>query len=176
MAKQNHSRTKIMYPNYHFDMKLTQSDIDKIVSQVSGISVEKMLGDSQKQLVTDARNLAMLKGKQHLKLSTIKLYKHYGKRDHTTILSDLKSAQNLIDTNKLARMRELDVEELIRLRKEEIKKANQRKDLHYRIRKKGIIVDVKCKTVSIPQSKLPELNRSMNMIKQLGYEIQYSII
>ncbi len=157
-------------------MKLTQNDIDKIVSQVTGIPVSKIHSKTTKRTITDARNLAMLKGKRHLKLSTLKLKKHYHKEDHTTIMSDIKSAQNLIDTDHLARLRDLHVEELIQLRKEEIKKATQRYNLNSRIRKKGIVVDTKSKVISIPQENILKLKRSITLLKQLGYEIQYSII
>lgn len=157
-------------------MKLTQKDIDRCVCKVFRISLETLHSDSQKRAITDARNLAMLKGKEFLKLSSLKLKKHFGKDSHTTILEDLQSARNLIETDRNARERSAFVDQLIYSRIEYLAKNRRKKDLHYRIRKKGFVVNPKARTISIPPDRMPELRRSMETIKELGYNIQLSII
>jgi len=157
-------------------MKLTQKHIDKIICRVTGITMVQLHSDSQKRPITDARNLAMLKGKEYLKLSSLKLMKYYNKDSHTTILGDLKSAKNLIETNKRAHARAEQVDEFIRKKISYLKILQKQKNMHYRIRRKGIKVNSKAKTISIPPDRVPELKRSMGIIKDLGYVIQYSII
>jgi hypothetical protein len=157
---------------------ITPKDIDKIISQVTGISIEQIHSASQKQTVCDARNLAMLKCKEQLRLSTIKLRKLYEKDSHTTILSDLKSAKNLIETNPLASERAAKVEKLIQERKELLLVRKQHYNLCYRIRQKGLILDRKRKILSIHPDRQEELKKVpfVKLIKIYGYSVQYSIV
>lgn len=151
--------------------------IDKIVSQVTGIPISLIHIHRGNDAVCDARNLAMLKCKQWLKFSTIKIRKHYGKDSHTTVMSDIKSANNLIDTDMTARWYSERVDELIQAKILELKSRQQVYDLHYRLRKMGIPVLVKDKMLSVDNQYREKLekSRTMKLIKQHGYVIQYSL-
>jgi hypothetical protein len=159
-------------------MKIKPEEIDSIVSRIAGISVERMHSNSQKQVVTDARNLSMLKCQEYLKLSSLKLQKHFGKDSHTTILSDLKSAKNLIETDPMARDRAANVDHHIKERIQELTEIRKRYNLHYRIRQKGYRIDMKSKTVSIrlDQEESLQEKQFVKLLKRHGYNVQYSII
>jgi hypothetical protein len=149
-----------------------------MVSQLTGISVELMHSHSLKRTVCDARNLAMLKSHEHLGLSTLKLMKLYDKESHTTILNAFTSAKNLIDTNPLAADRALRLEMAIAQHTKNGLTTKQLYNLHYRIRKKGFGLNRKYKTISIHPSRKDELRKGqvMKLLKQHGYNVQYSLI
>jgi hypothetical protein len=152
--------------------------IDRIVSQITGVSVELIHTDGGPREVCDARNLAMLKCKQFAGMGSVKLRKYYGKDSHTTILSDLKSARNQIETNTGARLYAADVDCRVELLMKKRLEKKQCYNLHYRIRQKGLLLDMKSKTVSIHPDRRLELEKGqlMKLIKQHGYSVQYSII
>jgi hypothetical protein len=157
---------------------MTYKDIDQIVSQVTGIPVEKIHSDRDKIAVCEARNLAMLMCREHLKLSSLKLKKIYGKDSHTTILSDLRSAQNLIDTESTANDRVILIDSRIRQFEKKRRENRELYNLRYRIRQKGFSINVKSKTISVPTEKKEELEKSQfsKLLRRHGYNVQYSII
>jgi hypothetical protein len=157
---------------------MTYKDIDRIVSQVTGISIKRIHSDRDKIAVCDARNLAMYFCKHHLKLSTLKLKKIYGKDSHTTIMSDIKSAENLIETEPASQERAFLIESKIRCREKQLIKSRELYNLHYRIRLKGFSIDMKSKTVSVSPDKKESLENSQfeKLLTRHGYYIQYSLI
>lgn len=151
--------------------------IDIIVSEITGVNVKLIHSHRGSDPVCDARNLAMLKCKQWLKTSNVKLTKLYGKDSRGTIISDLKTARNMIETDTKARETSEEVDRRIQRKIAMLKSRQQVYDLHYRLRKMGIPVIVKCKTISVDKQYREKLekSRTMKLIRQHGYVIQYSI-
>ena len=156
---------------------ITTRDIDRSVSLITGISEADIHSTSQKEKVKDARNLAMLKCKEHFKLSDRKLCKIYGKSSRSTIMNAIKNAKNLIETDAQARDRALRIENLIQERKIELE-TKRLYNLHYRIRQKGFHLDTQSKTVSIrpDQEDILRKGQLLKLIKEHGYNVQYAII
>jgi hypothetical protein len=151
--------------------------IDNIVSEITGVSVKLIHSHRGSDPVCDARNMAMLKCKQWLKTSNVKLTKQYGKDSRGTIISDLKTARDMIETDKEYREKSEDIDKKVRAKIAELKTRQQLYDLHYRLRKMGIPVIVRYKTISVDSQyrEKIEKSRTMKLIKQHGYVIQYSI-
>jgi chromosomal replication initiator protein len=79
---------------------ITIDDIIKKVSDYYGIEVSAINTRSRKREVVLVRQVAMYLAKKHLDMSTSKIGKYIGDRDHATVLHACKTIENLADTDK----------------------------------------------------------------------------
>lgn len=77
--------------------------IDDIISKVSsyyGVEVESINTRSRKREVVLVRQVAMFLSKKYLDMSTAKIGKYIGNRDHATVVHACKTITNLAETDK----------------------------------------------------------------------------
>ena len=79
---------------------ITIDDIIKTVSDYYGIECNAINTRSRKREVVLVRQVAMYLAKKHLDMSTSKIGKYIGDRDHATVLHACKTIENLADTDK----------------------------------------------------------------------------
>ena len=79
---------------------ITIDDIIKTVSDYYGIECNAINTRSRKREVVLVRQVAMYLAKKHLDMSTSKIGKYIGDRDHATVLHACKTVANLDDTDK----------------------------------------------------------------------------
>jgi chromosomal replication initiator protein len=79
---------------------ITIDDIIKTVSDYYGIECNAINTRSRKREVVLVRQVAMYLAKKHLDMSTSKIGKYIGDRDHATVLHACKTIENLTDTDK----------------------------------------------------------------------------
>ena len=79
---------------------ITIDDIIKTVSDYYGIECNAINTRSRKREVVLVRQVAMYLAKKHLDMSTSKIGKYIGDRDHATVLHACKTVANLADTDK----------------------------------------------------------------------------
>jgi chromosomal replication initiator protein len=75
-------------------------DIIKTVSSYYGVEVSAINTRSRKREVVLVRQVAMYLAKKHLDMSTSKIGKYIGDRDHATVLHACKTISNLAETDK----------------------------------------------------------------------------
>jgi chromosomal replication initiator protein len=83
---------------------ITIDDIIKKVADYYGIEVNAINTRSRKREVVLVRQVAMYLAKKHLDMSTSKIGKYIGDRDHATVLHACKTIENLADTDKQFRL------------------------------------------------------------------------
>ena len=83
---------------------ITIDDIIKTVSEYYGVEVNAINTRSRKREVVLVRQVAMYLAKKHLDMSTSKIGKYIGDRDHATVLHACKTITNLADTDKQFRV------------------------------------------------------------------------
>ena len=74
--------------------------IQKTVCEHFSISVEKLKEKTRKRAVVQARQLSMYLAKNFTKNSLKVIGKHFGGRDHSTVIHSCQAVQNLIDTDQ----------------------------------------------------------------------------
>jgi chromosomal replication initiator protein len=79
---------------------ITIDDIIKTVADYYGIEPEAINTRSRKREVVLVRQVAMYLAKKHLDMSTSKIGKYIGDRDHATVLHACKTISNLAETDK----------------------------------------------------------------------------
>jgi chromosomal replication initiator protein len=75
-------------------------EIKKTVCEFFELSHDKLLSNTKKREVAQARQIAMYLSKNHTKYSATQIGVQIGGKDHTTVLYACKVIQNLIDTDK----------------------------------------------------------------------------
>ena len=83
---------------------ITIDDIIKKVSDYYGVEVNAINTRSRKREVVLVRQVAMYLAKKHLDMSSSKIGKYIGDRDHATVLHACKTITNLADTDKQFRI------------------------------------------------------------------------
>jgi chromosomal replication initiator protein len=78
-------------------------EVKKTVCDFFELSHEKLLSNTKKREIAQARQIAMYLSKNHTKYSAVQIGTQIGGKDHTTVLYACKVIQNLIDTDKMFR-------------------------------------------------------------------------
>ena len=156
---------------------ITPREIDRITARVFGITSKQLRSLSMKRKITDARGVAMFMCNKYIHASSNDLCRIYGKKSHSTTLNSLSRVNGHIDTDKIFRNK---IDEIHKLISESIphrKEIKQIYNLHYRIRQKGLTVDSKKRTVSLPpdEERKIEIGQLKKLLSQHNYIIQYSI-
>ncbi len=73
--------------------------IQKTVCEYFDVPVEKLREKTRKRQVVQARQLSMFLAKQYTKNSLKVIGKHFGGRDHSTVIHSCQAVQNLMDTD-----------------------------------------------------------------------------
>ena len=140
-----------------------------------------LLMHSFKEHDCDARAAAFLICHLVLDASTLKLARWYGKRQHTTPMRAMRTAGNLVDTNKEFRSKYkaslFEVQATINAETEK-KVIKQIYNLNHRVRKKGIVVCTRSRTLSITEAQLKDINdpQLTKLLTNHHYTIQLSIL
>ncbi len=159
---------------------MTHRDINIIVARHFGTTAD-LLVSSMKDPDCDARAAAYLICHQALGASTIKLAKWYGKHQHTTPMRVMRTANNLIDTDKKFRGKFksalLEVQSTIHAEIEK-KTIKQIYNLNHRVREKGIVVRTRSRTLSCTEEQLNDANdlQLRKLLTNHHYTIQLSIL
>jgi len=81
---------------------LDTESICKIVSNVSGIQIAELKNNARKQEIVAARHVAMFMIQKYVKSSLKEIGKHFGNRNHTTVVHACKSVQDKLKINDAA--------------------------------------------------------------------------
>lgn len=160
---------------------MTHLDINLIVARHFGTTPEELMHSVKYPTGSFPRGVAMLICAGILKASTIKLAKWYGKRQHTTPLSSMVTARNLIETDKAFRKKYkaalLEVQAAYNAEIEK-KTIKQIYNLNHRVRKKGISVRTRSRTLSITEAQLNGIEDTQlkKLLDTHHYAIQLSIL
>lgn len=73
--------------------------IQKTVCEYFDVSVESLKEKTRKRMIVQARQLSMYLAKTYTKNSLKVIGKHFGGRDHSTVIHSCQAVQNLIDTD-----------------------------------------------------------------------------
>ncbi|MDR2382521.1 MAG: chromosomal replication initiator protein DnaA [Prevotellaceae bacterium] len=90
-------------------------EIKKTVCEFFELSHDKLLSNTKKREVAQARQIAMYLSKNHTKYSATQIGVQIGRKDHTTVLYACKVIQNLIDTDKSFRKTMQNLEKKLRI-------------------------------------------------------------
>ncbi|MEI6061163.1 MAG: hypothetical protein WCR72_10665 [Bacteroidota bacterium] len=159
---------------------MTYQDINNIVARHFGTTPD-LLYSSPKEVDTIARAAAIHICRIVFKASYLKLMKWYCHKQHTTSMHSVVVAQNLFATNKQFR-RKFNSALLESKSAYELEFAKKLKkqmyNLNYSLRKKGIVVSSRTRTVSISEADLKELENCQlyKLIHAHKYRIQFSIV
>jgi len=182
---------------------MTYLEINAIVARHFGISTDDLVQSRKYATGASSRAAAMLICHEVLKASTIKLAKWYGKHQHTTPLRALRICRNLIITDEVyksnytaafeecvkqhhedqikeAAMKKLQQMYEASLQHQEAEKKNIKQiyNLNHRVRKKGISVRTRSRTLSCSEEQLNEINDTQlsKLLNEHHYAIQLSIL
>jgi chromosomal replication initiator protein len=78
-------------------------EVKKIVCEFFELTHDKLLSNTKKREIAQARQIAMYLSKNHTRYSVVQIGAQIGGKDHTTVLYACKVIQNLIDTDKAFR-------------------------------------------------------------------------
>lgn len=156
-------------------------DINRIVAKHFITTEEDVMSSKIYNTGAHPRAAAMLICNDLLKASTLKLKNWYNKSNHTTPMRAMSTARNLINTDKVfrAKYRAALLECKILLEDEAEKKIiKQVYNLNHRVRKKGILVRTRSRTLSCTEMQLNELKDVQldKLLTKHNYAIQLSII
>ncbi len=156
--------------------------IDKIVCMVWKVKRRHLRSKVHIPVVNDARNAAMYFYREVLKLSTLKIARAFNRSSHTTILSDLKRAKNLIETDPLYRAK---IEAAKTMIDQELTKVVPVRKKQYNTKRRllssGVAITTKKKQISLTPQMLEEMGRTDKKRLQLlnaeyGFSIQLSLL
>lgn len=80
--------------------EITIESIKKVVAEYFDIDIEQLKGKTRKRHIVQARQAAMFLAKQYTGKSLKAIGKHFGGRDHSTVIHANQAVSNLIDTNE----------------------------------------------------------------------------
>jgi len=156
--------------------------IDKIVCMVWKVKRRHLRSKVHIPVVNDARNAAMYFYSEVLGLSSKKIAKAFNRSSHSTILSDLKRAGNLIETDSSYRdkiriaqaMIDRELTRVVPVRK---KQYNTRQ----RLSNAGVTITTKKKQISLTPQKLEGMSKTDKRRLQClnakyGFSIQLSLL
>lgn len=78
---------------------MTTEKIIQIVSQVTGVESEILIGKGRKPNMVEARDIAILLFYKRTNLTLLQIGKHFNNRHHTTIMESRNRCWEVIDTN-----------------------------------------------------------------------------
>ncbi len=87
--------------SHNMSKELSIANIQQIVSDFFNISIDHIIGKTRKRNIVVARQLSMYFAKKLTTLSLKEIGKHFGNRDHTTVMHSIKTINDLIDTDTL---------------------------------------------------------------------------
>ncbi len=87
--------------SHNMSKELSIANIQQIVSDFFNISIDHIIGKTRKRNIVVARQLGMYFAKKLTTLSLKEIGKHFGNRDHTTVMHSIKTINDLIDTDTL---------------------------------------------------------------------------
>jgi len=156
---------------------LTMIQINKIVAKEFNITPQRIMGISTRQQVATPRNVAMLMCQRYLGWSSLVIQYYFKKKSHTTILSNLKRAKNLIDTDKSLNLKVQAIEKELSEKIESNRIDKQRYNLHHRLREKELRVNTQHKTVSLSPDEEEKIKSGqlLKLLQTHHYSVQYSI-
>jgi chromosomal replication initiator protein len=89
--------------------------IQKTVCEYFNVPVETLKEKTRKRMVVQARQLSMFLAKNYTKNSLKVIGKHFGGRDHSTVIHSCQAVQNLIDTDQEFRESVSDIQKKIQM-------------------------------------------------------------
>ncbi len=89
--------------------------IQKTVCEHFGVPVEKLKEKTRKRQIVQARQLSMFLAKNYTKNSLKVIGKHFGGRDHSTVIHSCQAIQNLLDTDTKFKESVVDVQKKIQM-------------------------------------------------------------
>jgi len=89
--------------------------IQKTVCEHFGVSVDKLKEKTRKRQIVQARQLSMFLAKNYTKNSLKVIGKHFGGRDHSTVIHSCQAIQNLLDTDPKFKESVQDVQKKIQM-------------------------------------------------------------
>lgn len=84
-------------------LKLSLSNIIRIVCEYTGYSLEELKSKSRKRELVFARMLIFYNARHHLRRTTLKTIGEPFNRDHATVLHGVKTISDLMDVDKEVR-------------------------------------------------------------------------
>ena len=161
---------------------MKQQKIDRIVCMVWTVKRRHLRSKVHIPIVNDARNAAMYFYSEVLGLSSKKIAKAFNRSSHSTILSDLKRASNLIETDssyrdKIRIAQAMINQELIRVVPVRKKQYNTKQ----RLSNAGVTITTKKKQISLTSEKLEGMSKTDKRRLQClnakyGFSIQLSLL
>jgi chromosomal replication initiator protein len=89
--------------------------IQKTVCEYFNVPVDTLKEKTRKRMVVQARQLSMFLAKNYTKNSLKVIGKHFGGRDHSTVIHSCQAVQNLIDTDQEFRESVTDIQKKIQM-------------------------------------------------------------
>jgi len=83
-----------------FSREVSIDFIQKTVCEYFSVSSDKLREKTRKRAVVQARQLSMFLAKQFTKNSLKVIGKHFGGRDHSTVIHSCQAVRDLMDTDK----------------------------------------------------------------------------
>lgn len=157
---------------------MTPRDVNRVVARHFRISYEMIMKGNDKKRSVPARAAAMLLCRDLLKLSSLKQRKVYGKNAWSTILHNWKLASDLTETDPRYRKHLEDARNELMALQQRQRDRKQEYNLHFRVRKKGIRVQAKDRTIICTEEQAAGLSdrQTMKLIRKHKYAIQLSLL
>lgn len=89
--------------------------IQKTVCDYFNVQVDMLREKTRKRMIVQARQLSMFLAKNYTKNSLKVIGKHFGGRDHSTVIHSCQAVQNLIDTDQEFREAVADIQKKIQM-------------------------------------------------------------
>jgi chromosomal replication initiator protein len=89
--------------------------IQKTVCDYYSVPIDHLKEKTRKRMVVQARQLSMFLAKSYTKNSLKVIGKHFGGRDHSTVIHSCQAVQNLIDTDSEFREQVTDIQKKIQM-------------------------------------------------------------
>ena len=89
--------------------------IQKTVCDYFNVNVDMLREKTRKRMIVQARQLSMFLAKSYTKNSLKVIGKHFGGRDHSTVIHSCQAVQNLIDTDQEFREAVSDIQKKIQM-------------------------------------------------------------
>jgi chromosomal replication initiator protein len=96
-------------------MYLFGCEVQKIVCEYFDVPTEKLRESTRKRNVVLARQVSMFLAKQYTNNSLKAIGKHFGNRDHSTVIHSCQAVQNQMDTDQLFSNQVKDLQKKIEL-------------------------------------------------------------
>ena len=97
------------------DKEITIENIQKMVCEYFEIGYDKLLTKNRKRNIVQARQITMYLAKAHTKQSLKAIGKHFGGRDHTTVIHSCSTVKNLMDSDSKFRENVVELQQKVQL-------------------------------------------------------------